>query len=876
MWTSCSTEKDGLTYRAFHNTTARYNGYFYAGESMRESQDILNEEHQDDYDVVLPVFVYGNEEVAQAIYPQMERIIEKTSRVIEKHDMNPPKRGRKKMKRPELNKWIDNNWMLLGQSYFYKRNYFKAEEIFRFVVRKYDDDNILALAHSWMSRVYIEQERWIKANNNLIKASSMKKDVDEEVKAEILLVYTDYYIRQAQYKEAVEKLEKAIPLIKRKKKQARPTFILAQLYQELNKSQDAIDAYVRVTKLRPEYEMEFYATINQALAYNRKGGNPGEIKEKLFKMLKDDKNIEYRDQIYYALADMSLEERKREEALDFLQLSLDANMDNKKQKAKTYLRLADIQLEERVYEDAQAYYDSTYQNIDDLHPRFEEIENLAQSLTELVTNLNIINRQDSLQSFCELSESELEARLKKVQRQISDEIDERRRLEEELLRQQQQEGLPAGSGDGMFWVYNNTLRSSGYSYFKDYWGDRPLEDNWRRSNKLSEAFDSGDDPEEDVEGNKVLVENDTQPSNEDEVPTIDELMADLPCDNVKMDLSNASIAEARYKAGLVYKERLDDESNALEQWEVLVTEYDQSDFHPTAYYQLYRTYLAKEDDGYRNLDCSSCSSAYWGNEISKKYPGSEWEKLVLNPEYKDFKEIKEAEERAVYEQLYQEYHYRQYISVIQTAGEIIAAEPENHLLCKYRMLKAQSIGNMDAITGQQNNYVQALTDIIGTCPGSEEAEFATKVLSYLNGEISAPIEEIIEEKKEEEILETIFKYDETKMHYFAVVYPLDRGNANRIKATIADFNTKFFKSSALRTTSNLLGKDKQIVLVKSFKKFNEGGDYYKAFKNNKQELKELNDSGFDVFLISKNNYLELFKSRDVEGYMQFFANSYDE
>ncbi len=873
MWTSCSTEKDGLTYRAFHNTTARYNGYFYAGESMREAKEILHEEHQDDYDVVLPVFVYGNEEVAQAIYPQMERIIEKTSRVIEKHDMNPPKRGKKKMKRPELNKWIDNNWMLLGQSYFYKRNYFKAEEIFRFVARKYEDENILALAHSWMSRVYIEKENWIKANNNLIKASSMKKDIDDEVKAEVLLVYTDYFIRQGQYKEAVEKLEKAIPLIKRKKNRARPTFILAQLYQELNKSQDAIDAYVRVTKLRPEYEMEFYATINQALAYSRRGGNPAEIKEKLFKMLKDDKNIEYRDQIYYALADMSLEEREKSDALYYLQLSLEANTDNKKQRAKTYLRLADIQLEDRVYEDAQAYYDSTYQNIDELHPRFEEIENLAQSLTELVTNLEIIDRQDSLQSFCDLSESELEKRLKKVQKQIADEIEERKRREEELLQQQIQEGLPAGSGDGMFWVYNNTLRSSGYAYFKDYWGDRPLEDNWRRKNKLSEAFDSGDDPEEEVEG-EIVVEN--QVSSEDEVPTLDQLMADLPCDNVKMDASNAAIAEARYNAGLVYKERLDDESNALEQWEVLVTEYDQSAFHPTAYYQLYRTYLAKENDGYRNLDCPTCSSVYWGKEISNKYPGSEWEKLVLNPEYKDFKEIKEAEERAAYEQLYQEYHYRQYITVIQTAGEVIAAEPENHLLCKYRMLKAQSIGNMDAITGQQENYVQALTEIVSECPGSEEAEFATKVLSCLNGEISAPVEEIIEEKKEEEILETVFKYDETKMHYFALVYPLDGGDANRIKATIADFNTKYFKSSALRTTSNLLGKEKQIVLVKSFKKFNEGEDYYKAFVNNSKELKELNDSGYDVFLVSKDNYLELFKNRDVESYMQFFNNNYNQ
>ncbi|MCB0760105.1 MAG: tetratricopeptide repeat protein [Flavobacteriales bacterium] len=871
LWTSCSTEKDGLVYRTFHNTTARYNGYFYAGESMREAQMILNEEKKDDYDKILPVFVYGDEQASQAVFPQMERIIEKTSLVIEKHDMDIPKRGAKKMKRPEMNKWIDNNWMLMGQAYFIKQNYFKAEEIFRFVVRKYEDENIQATAHAWLGRVYLEREDWIKANNNLIKAASMKKDIDQEVRADVLLVYADYHIRQGQYKEAVEKLEEAIGLIKRKKNKARPTFILAQLYQELNKSQDAIDTYRLVTKLRPEYEMEFYAQINQALAFNRRGGNPEEIKAKLMKMLKDDKNIEYRDQIYYALADMSLEQRNKPEALDYLQASLDANTDNVKQKAKTYLKLADIQLEDRIYDDAQAYYDSTYQNIQEDHPRFKEIENLAQSLTELVTSLNIIEREDSLQAFCSLSDSELEKRLKEVQKQIEREIEEERLRQEELLAQQQQEGLPTGAGTGMFWAYNNTLRSSGYAYFKDFWGDRPLEDNWRRRNKLSTAFDSGDDPEEE----EVVEEVASAKSGQDEVPTIDELMADLPCDNVKMDASNAAIAEARYNAGLLYKEKLDDESNAIEQWEVLVTEYENSDFHPTAYYQLYRTYLAKENEGYTNLGCGNCSSAYWAGEISKKYPGSEWEKLVMNPDYKDFKEIKEAEERAVYEALYQEYYYRQYVSVIQKAGEIIASEPENHLLCKYRMLKAQSIGHMDAITSQTENYVQALTDVVQSCPGSEEAEFAQTALNYISGEIAAPVEEIVEEKEPEPMVSDLFTYDEKAMHYFAVVFPLDRGDANRIKATIADFNTAYFKSMALRTTSNLLGKEHQIVMVKSFRKFDEAQSYYSTFIHNDGELKDLNAAGYDTFLISKDNYLELFKSREIEAYMEFFKSNYE-
>ena len=59
-------------------------------------------------------------------------------------------------------------------------------------------------------------------------------------------------------------------------------------------------------------------------------------------MLKDDKNEEYRDQIYYALADLDLEERNRPGGIDNLEKSLRANIDNQKQRAKSYLRLADL------------------------------------------------------------------------------------------------------------------------------------------------------------------------------------------------------------------------------------------------------------------------------------------------------------------------------------------------------------------------------------------------------------------------------------------------------------------------------------------------------------------------------------------------------
>lgn len=856
--------------------TARYNGFFYANESMKEADVVLLEAHLEDYDEILPVFVYGDSETAQGIYPQMERVIEKTTNVIDRHTMNPPKRDRKKMKKPEMNKWIDDNWLVMGRAYFYKRNFFKAEEIFRYITRRHKDPNIQAQAFTWMAKVYIEREQWIKASNSIIKATQTKKDVEDEIRAETYLVKADYHLRQGELEEAGEALEDALGRIKKKKDRARPTFILAQIKQELGRSQEAIDNYEAVIKLKPTYEMEFYSKINQALAYSRRGGNPVDIRETLFKMLKDAKNEEYRDQIYYALADLSFDERDREGGIANLKSSLDANRKSEgqvRQRAKAYLRLADVHFEEREYTLAQAYYDSTVSSIDEDHDRFKEIHNLAESLTDLVTNLNVIYNQDSLRQFCDLDSAKLERELLKIQRKIERDLENQRIADEIALAEGEPTG-PSGGANSTFWPYNNSLRVTGYNNFQDFWGDRPLEDDWRRRNKVQQSFSSGEDQEEIVGAVDIDDKFDFSQKDPYHVPTIEELMAGLPCGNDSLlSVSDKMVTEAYYQAGLVYKEKLEDFDNAVEKWEILVTDFDDSDFHPTAFYQLYRSYLAREREGYQSMGCKSCNSAYWAGRIADRYPDSEWDKLIKNPDYQDYKEIIEAEERAAYELAYQEYHYKQYLPVIQVCNSVIDSMPDNHLICKYRILKAHAVGQMDGMTGQQSNYINELNIVIQECPESEESQRAREIIDILTKDTSDASSGDPEEKGEPET--SIYEYNESSKHYFALVFPIKGGNVNKIKATVADFNSKYYKSSTLKTTSNLLGKEKQIVMVKTFNEFSEAQNYFDTFTSNSEELSEINKTDYGRYLISKENYLTLFKTKDLEAYATFFSSNYD-
>ena len=117
---------------------------------------------------------------------------------------------------------------------------------------------------------------------------------------------------------AAHYLTKAITHTKNKDKRSRLTYILAQLYLKQSDYKNASHYFSQVIKMKPPYELYFNAQISRALAYDVNSKNKDEVKKMLEKMLKDDKNIEYRDQIYYALADIAFKEWKDDLAVDYL------------------------------------------------------------------------------------------------------------------------------------------------------------------------------------------------------------------------------------------------------------------------------------------------------------------------------------------------------------------------------------------------------------------------------------------------------------------------------------------------------------------------------------------------------------------------------
>lgn len=72
---SCSTEKNKFFNRSYHNTTARFNGYFNAGVIIQESLEDFHIANKDDYTKILPVFIIPGEETSKSLYSPMDKAI---------------------------------------------------------------------------------------------------------------------------------------------------------------------------------------------------------------------------------------------------------------------------------------------------------------------------------------------------------------------------------------------------------------------------------------------------------------------------------------------------------------------------------------------------------------------------------------------------------------------------------------------------------------------------------------------------------------------------------------------------------------------------------------------------------------------------------
>ncbi|MEO6639457.1 MAG: tetratricopeptide repeat protein [Ginsengibacter sp.] len=671
-------KKFTLPRRFVQNTVSHYNYYFNANNKINEVIERARLSSKDDYAKLLPFYSYSLTGTA-AQSTELDSVIYKATAGILLHDLR--------------SNWVDNLYLLIGKAYYLRQDFDSAAMTFQFINynlfprKKKDDDqlivgsndngnnalsisskedrNIIDKATSrppsrndaliWQIKTLIEMQEYGDAAgliNTLVNDAAFPERLHpalEETRAY-------WFYNQQMYDSAIGHLENALPNAIDIEDRARREFLLAQLNEISDRLEEASDFYDKAIHHTTDPLMDIYANLNKAKMLKSK--DPSEIDKSiiaLIRMAKKDKYDLYRDIIYFSAGDLALEKPDTAAASYYFKKSIFYNELNVSYKNRAFLNLAEINYQNKNYKAAFAFYDSL-QTGDTTLGDLTQIRDRRNALEKIVGNLNVIEREDSLQAIAAMSPGDREAFIKKLSKSlrkaqgISDadsaysnsaaDFFDTKNAAPDLF-----SSVADSKADWYF--YNASLKSKGFAEFKRVWGKRENIDNWRRvsSNNVSagnenftsktpiNGITSGDplgNPDidqvitTDADGNPINNASSQAPDISVQTDiSIEGLMANLPLTKDLLDISNTKVSNSLFSLGKNYQNLLEDYPAAINAYEQSLQRFPDSLYDGELYMNLSYCYNKVGDAQKGN---------YYKNLVLNKFGKSKFAQYINHPE----------------------------------------------------------------------------------------------------------------------------------------------------------------------------------------------------------------------------------------------------
>lgn len=865
LFSACSTQKNTWMSRHFHALTAHYNIYFNGNESFQQGVSKIRKGYKDDFTQVLPIFTWDDENIAKSAASDFDRASKKASKLIALHSI----KAKPIMKREvlsekekpfynknEYNPWVEKAYLMIGKSHFYQHNYKLAQETFRFMINQFGGEEIRLYALLWLARVYIETGEMAEAKK-LMDALSNEPAFPDRLAGDLQATLAHYYLRIEQYAQAAQPLEKALKEAHNKIDRYRWTFILGQINTLTGNPEKANQYFARVVKMNPPYEVTFNARIYMASNVKEGTGSASAIRKELLKLANDQKNKEYLDQIYYALGNLALRQKDTSEAISFYARSAQVSGTNNRQKALSYLAVADLYFSRPDYISAAAYYDSASSFVDRRNfKNYDQIMARAQNLIQLAKNIQTIQREDSLQRLSYMSKEELDAFIDKIiESVVRKEAEERQKMAEQMLADQINIGyglqvLQDPTAAGQWYFYNTSIRTQGEMEFRRKWGNRKLEDNWRRLNKgVSTGLAESNLTE--VGRNGTQEEAGKALSNKSR----EFYLKDIPFSDSLREISSKRIEEALFNAGTIYLEKLNEPLLAAGSFRELIRRFPGSNYEAQALYNLYSIFtgFGKTTDAmaYRNL-------------LTAKYPDNYYARVLTDPEY--LEHLREEQQRPLrrYQEVYNNYLQERFPEVIALATQALREEKDTSLTVRYLYLKALALAHLN----ERDSLRSTLNTILAAFPTSEPASNARIMLDFMDNKYPE-----IKEKAEEKTATEIYAYNPAEKHYAAIVIPA-AANMNQLIFNLINFNLDQFPKLTLNVQGENFAKNQQIVTINIFSNSSDALAYLGYLLKDPDIFRDVNAESSYLFVISEPNLAALKKDANIERYLRFYTNHY--
>ena len=893
---SCSPQKNNAATRNYQAFITRYNIHFNGDQHYKETLKEMEEAYEDDYSRM--VFVHPAAAKADEKAPQpsgnFDRSIEKAQKAIQLRAIK--KKPKKKagrssdpaykewMKREEYNPFLHNSWMMMGRSQYMNGDFLGSAATFFYISKHFSWlPATVTEAKLWEARCYCAMD-WLFEAETILNRIKPEELSNKTVKQLYYTTQADFLIRSKEYAKAVPPLLEGIRLTKGAQK-TRLYFLLGQVYTHIGNKEEAYKAYKKAgSSSSASYRTKFNARIKQSEVFT---GN--DIKSEvnaLKRMVRYDRNKEYLDQIYYAIGNLYMSRRDTANAIANYALAVEKSTRSGIDKAIANLTLGGLYYDLRKYSKAQPCYSEAVPVIPETYPDYRALKKRSDLLDELVVYSQNVELQDSLLRLAAMSPEEqlvvINRIIDELKKKEKEEADAAAR-EEFLANREDNTGNLSGesqapqnfvmnNGDDSWYFYNTATKNAGRTEFQRKWGNRKLEDDWRRRNKSSFNFNDfgtdaqdGESEEEDSAGNDSIPAADAAELEKENDPHFPEYyLKQIPSSDEDKQTANDVIQEGLYNMGVILKDKLEDFNAAETEFESLLSRYPDI-YRLDTYYNLYLMFMRAGDvakaERYRQLMLS-------------EFPDSKYGIAMRDPDYVGTLRRMLQEENILYDKALEAYMGNENQQVHKIYETVRSDYPLTRLMPKFMFLEALAY----VTEKNQDKFKSTLMELLERYPDTDLTPYASSYLKGLaqgrdlssssGGNMRGMLWDIRLSNDSIAVAqdgELEFELNPDSEQYLVLLFPADRISQNGLLYDVARHNFTSFVVKDFDLEQMNFGR-LGLLIIKGFVNLNEINHYRQVMAQSKTfslppEVRPvvISAANFDILIKSGRSFDDYFR-----------------
>ena len=858
----CSRDKDRWLNKKYHELTARFNPLYNGQVAYDQAIKELSEAHKDDFTQLILLDDWSAAALNSPPYQKAKRAVEKANKTIRGHSMV--------FKGKQANPAVFDAYLLMGRAQFLMGLDAPASEAFSIVARLSEDPNQQVEAQ--LERVELLARQGNAALAEPILFEVERKGVPKKWDYRVHRIKARMAIAGQDWLGAAQEASSASALAPRADLKARYAFLAAQLFEKASEPERARRMYEACLKSQPrDYAMLLEAQLRRSL--NGGGVNPKKLFQELHELLREPKNADFADRIYFSLGELAQQWDEEDRAYGYYQQSFAAGRSERPMVlGLAYARHGAMALERQAYARAQVDFDSAALVLPATYMGREGFQKKAKSLKALVEALSLAELGDSLVRLSLRSDADLErqfevyiANLKKAD---DAEAERQRRLVQLAeLRSASAEldaAAPAagGAAGGGWAVYAPALRAKGAATFRQKFGERPNVDNWRLRSRSSEWMqqtasankaskpDSSEgspdgSPDSSAEGKSDMLESEGPESRY----RVSYYLDQIPRKAHELDSVKQSACVAWSEVAAAYRDGMQEPSKAVAAYRSAVRGCPD---HPEAarwWYALYRLHLSLKE----NLQADETQK-----ELLERFPDSEAAAILgrgNGPRAAEVIPVASAAFLALRDAVSQ----RRWRDALR-AGEAISWPDSERAAAA--LLRAMALGGLEGRAA----YADALRKVVADFPSSPQAAAAQTYLAEL---AAVPAQE---PPVNAENLK-LFIAAPAAPHQMLLLIPTGF-DANAIRNTLARIHSVNFADKPLGLRPLPWNDNFELIIVDGFKSAAEALAYRDQIRRNPDLSKTLPMERTAFWPITVPNFSHLYRTKDEAAYRTFVQRNY--